>query len=225
MPNWTLAQLKTKVRERADMVYSKFVGDDELAGYISNSYAKFYDLVTSSYVDDYVNDPFSFTISSGNSYTFTEAENFYKLVGVDFYDGGQWTEVRNFNFNQRNVSNTGFYINRYHSKLRYKLMGSKQLIFIPTDDATGTYRYWGIPKASPLEDDADEMDGYNGWEEWIVWDSAIKCLVKEESDISVHMAERAKLEQDILVAAKTRDTGECERITDVYAGDIDYYRY
>ena len=224
MALWTLAQLREKVRERADMVHSEFVSDTELNGYISQSYAKFYDLITSAFRDDYVNDPVSFTISSGNTYTFAEDEDFYKLVGVDFYLNGKWVEIRSFNFNQRNVSATALYgRNAYHSTLRYKLMGSRQLIFIPTDQATGTYRYWGIPKAAPLTADTDEIDGYNGWEEFIVWDSAIKCLIKEESDISDHKEERAKIENDILVTAKSRDTGESEKITDVYAGDVDYY--
>lgn len=222
---WTLAQLKTRVRERADMVYSKFVSDAELTGYISNSYARFYDMVTSAYVDDYVNDPFQFTISSGNSYVFTANENFYKLVGVDFLDGGQWCEVRNFNFNQRNTTANAFNTNRYHPVLRYKLMGSKQLLFIPTDQATGTYRYWGIPNAAVLATDTDEIDGYNGWEELIIIDAAIKCLLKEESDVNDLKVERKLLYDEILAAAKNRDTGESERITDVYAGDIDYYRF
>lgn len=225
MPSWTLAQLKTRTRERADMVYSDFVSDTELAGYISNSYARFYDLVTSAYVDDYVGDPVSFTISSGNSYTFTEDESFYKLVGVDFSDGGQWREVRSFNFNERNTTSQAFNANRYHPVLRYKLMGSRQLIFIPTDQATGTYRYWGIPKAAVLSDDTDEIDGYNGWEEFIVIDAAIKCLLKEESDVTTLLVERQRIVDDILAAAKSRDTGESERITDVYAGDLDYFRF
>lgn len=222
---WTLAQLKTRVRERADMVYSEFVSDAELAGYISNSYAKFYDMVTSAYVDDYVLDPFQFTISSGNSYTFTNTENFYKLVGVDFLDGSQWCEVRNFNFNQRNSTGQAYNMGRYHPVLRYKLMGSERLIFIPTDQATGTYRYWGIPKAAVLTTDTDQIDGYNGWEEYIVVDAAIKCLIKEESGIEEMVRERKILVDDIMAAAQNRDTGESERITDVYAGDLDYCRY
>lgn len=223
MATWTLAQLRTRVRERADMVHSQFVSDSEVNGYISNSYAKFYDLVTSAYVDDYVSDPVEFTISSGNTYALPST--FYKLVGLDFYYGSDWVEVRNFNFNLRNSKVSAYNVSRYHPTLRYKLMGSSSFWMIPTDQATGTYRYFFIPKYTALTLDTDTMDGYNGWEEFIVYDAAIKCLIKEESDVQVFQMERAKIENDLMAAAKSRDTGETETITDVNANEFDFFGY
>jgi len=220
MALWTLAQLKQRVRERADMVYSLFVSDEELQRYISSSFADFYDQVVKVYADHYVDDPVSFSIASGNTHTIDE--NFYKLKGVDFLDGSEWVEVRSFNFNERNSTQQGDRLRRYHPKLRYRLVGNK-LRFIPTDQAIGSYRYWYVPLYTPLEDDDDEMDGLNGWEEYIVIDAAIKCLLKEETSVKELIALRQEWKEIIAESAQNRDAGESESITDVYAGQ-DYYR-
>lgn len=219
----TLADLKKRVRERADMVDSEFVddteGDSELVRLIQQSYRKLYNLVVSSFSDFYVEDPVEFTISSGNTYDLDT--DFYKLVGVDYSSGGRWVVVPPFNFNNRNVSNSR--IQRgVHSTLRYRLMGSV-LRFIPTDNATGTYRYWYIKKPNVPVDDSDTIEGYNGWDEFVVIDAAIKCKDKEESDIRYLVAELEQLKNDIIMHAQSRDEGESQSVQDVQQYDEDFY--
>lgn len=216
MASWTLAQLKTKVRERADMVYSQFVSDSELQGYISASYSDYYDQIVKVYADQLVSDPVSFTIVSGNTYTLDT--NFYKLVGLDFQDGTDWREVRSFDFNERNSNNHDFGRGYYHPILKYRLIGNK-LRFIPIDQATGTYRYWYIPLYTPLLLDADTMDGYNGWEEYIVIDAAIKCLLKEETSVKELLMLREEWRTKIAESAQNRDAGQSQRIIDVQGYD------
>jgi len=61
-----------------------------------------------------------------------------------------------------------------------------------------------------------DMDEINGFEEYIIIDAAIKCLIKEESDVSVLLAQKQQIMQRIEAMASNRDAGEPERVTDVY---------
>lgn len=69
-----------------------------------------------------------------------------------------------------------------------------------------------------------QVDGndFNGWSEYVIIDAAIKCLVKEESDVSVLMMEKKQVLDRIEAMASNRDAGEPERVTDVYAGYRDW---
>lgn len=60
--------------------------------------------------------------------------------------------------------------------------------------------------------DDDRFDGINGWEEYVVVDAAIKCLIKEESDISALMAQKMALKTRIEQMADDRDVGEQEYV-------------
>jgi len=64
---------------------------------------------------------------------------------------------------------------------------------------------------------ADRLDGRSGWDEWVIKDSAIKCLLKEES---IEQAAALKAIRDEVWArfqlhASNRDASQPERIRDV----------
>lgn len=62
-----------------------------------------------------------------------------------------------------------------------------------------------------------QIDGntYNGWEEYVTIDAAVKCLQKEESDVSMLLAQKQALIDRIENMAANRDAGEPERVTDI----------
>ena len=59
-----------------------------------------------------------------------------------------------------------------------------------------------------------------GYEEYIILDGAIKCLMKEESDVKMHVALREKVEESIRANAATRSPGDPYRITDTSTGTL-----
>lgn len=68
-----------------------------------------------------------------------------------------------------------------------------------------------------IDDDLDIFDGINGWEEYIIIDTAIKMLVKEESPtVAELMAQKQNLIARIAIAAANRDAGSPKRITDIH---------
>lgn len=65
-------------------------------------------------------------------------------------------------------------------------------------------------------------DDFNGWSEYVIIDAAIKCLVKEESDVSVLLLEKKQVMNRIEAMASNRD-GEPERVTDVNISWNDWF--
>lgn len=210
----TLAEIKELVLQRADMVNTNFVSDAELTAWINQACDCMYDLIVSRY-EDYYTTSFVFTISSPND-GYTIPDSLYKLRGLDRQLSGDWVTLHPFTFEERNTGNRQ--INRALlglTNLKYRLVGSTIKI-IPPDQAAGTYQAWYIPDFTPLVNDSDTLSVESErWKEYVIADAAIKCLLKEESDASGLMAEKAEMEKRILNMAQNRDAGSPERIQDV----------
>lgn len=208
----TLAQFRTRTRQRADMENSTFVSDSELNGYINQSITELYDLLVASNSEYFLSSTTS-TVASGDS-TITLPSDFYKLRGVDFYLGGRWCDLEQFNFNERNLDSTTYSF--AGTQVKYRLQGST-LKFIPEDNASGQYRIWYTPIPTALSSDSDSFDGINGWEEYVVVDAAIKCLIKEESSTNELMQIKAQLAKRISDMSAKRDSAKPKTITDTGA--------
>jgi hypothetical protein len=222
----TLANLRTRAKQRADMSDSEFIEDAEWLNYINASYAHFYDFLVGKFEDWYVQDPLSFTIADGES-TYSLPSDFYKLLGVDRnISGDDYVALRPFSFMDRNKRRSADIHRGIYPHVSYRILGS-ELRFNPADQASGTYRLWYVPKYTDLSADSDTIDGVNGWEEWIVLDVARKALMKEESDITAVVMELRDLEKRILEMAQNRNVGDTDRIQDVTISGYDdplFYR-
>ena len=214
----SLTTLITRVRQRADMENTKFVTDTEITTFINASYKELYGILVQKF-EDYNVTSSTFTISSGN--TSALPSDFFKLIGLDMSIGGRYVPLRKFNFNERNRTGVGYRSAR--PIVTYRILGSN-FYLAPESQALGSYKAWYVPTVTELSAGSDELSGVNGWEEYVVIDAAIKCLVKEESDITpLQLAKTAMLKR-IEEEAQNRDAGTPERITDVtYADDEEWY--
>lgn len=227
----TLAQLRTRARERADMEESTFVTDSELNSYINNSIAELHDLLIAAYNEEYYMDSIEFTTTTGqldydlpNGTNYSAANKFYKLRGVDSrINNNDWETVKRFNFNRRNED-----VNAPVARLaglpylEYRLVGSK-IRFNRTPDNGTQIRLWYHPVAQQLTADSDTYDDINGFQEYVIVDAAIKMLNKEESDVTVLMTQKMELAKRIREMAQNRDANEPESVSDIYSEDSDYY--
>lgn len=217
----TLAELKTQSRQRADQENSDFIEDDELRGYINASLAELHDLLIAAYNEDYVMSEYVFASNGGQSYALPA--DFYKLRGVDIRRGstGQWATVKRFNFNRRNEQQNAYAWNMLGLPyMEYRLVGSN-IRFNGTPDTSLQFRIFYYPAATKLVNDSDSYDDVNQYAEYVVIDAAIKMMQKEESDVSVLMAQKEAMRQRIIAMAAGRDANEPASITDVYAEDSD----
>lgn len=212
----TLAEIKTQVRQRADMVHSDFVSDSELTGYINLSYFELYDLLITAYGENYfVAAPDTFNTVNGTA-QYALPDDLYKLLGVDLrLSNGQFRTLKQFNFGDRNRRPLNNLVGPYTEELRYRLNGS-DLWLAPTPTSVQTIQVWYAPTLPPLTDDDDVLVSVSGWEEYVIVDAAIKCLNKEESDVSVLMASKQALATRIREAAANRDEAEPSTVRDIY---------
>lgn len=209
----TVATLKTQIREAANMENSQFVSDNELLRYIDMSYAKLYDMLVESFENYYTLGPIAVTVSTGN--TIPYPADFYKLVGLDMNFGGSFYPLKSFEFQERGRwvnANKLAYVGIINAA--YKLL-STGIVLYPESSAVGQYRYWYIPRRTSLTSDTSTVDGVNGWQQYIVIDCAIKCLQKEESDVSALMAEKNEMIERIRSMATKRDASSPRKISDV----------
>lgn len=222
----TLAELMTAVRQRSDMVPNGYVaaltGDDffvtepELISYINQSLFELYDLMISCFGANYFvkAPPYSFT-TDGTNDQYALPSDFYKILGLDLQlAANNFATVKSFEFMERNrlafPNNQSFY---GRTNIRYRLNGT-QIWLTPRANAGQVFQVWYVPKLATLAALADTTDGVSGWTEYVIVDAAIKCLQKEETDVSMLMAQKQALIQRILAMADSRDVGSPHKVVD-----------
>lgn len=236
----SLGQIRLLAQQRADRVNSNFVTLPEWNSYINQSMYELYDLLITADEEYYVATPAQFTASPNNNQTylyplpdgatsFTNGINgapgyiappFYKLKGVDLglnTANNAWVSVNKFNFADRNkfvYPNTASTIYGVFN-LQYRMVGSN-IEFIPTPSSGQQLRIWYIPRLPQLLQDTDlTTSSISGWIEYVIVDAAIKALQKEESDVSILLAQKEALRIRIEGAAANRDTGQPDRVSDI----------
>lgn len=215
----TLAVLRTRARQRANMELGAgqsdtdhFITNAELNAFINASAAELYDLILAAYDGDYYLTSTTFT-STASNLEYSLPVDFYKLKGLERQISGDvYEDIAKFNFKDRNKGG-----------LRYRLRGAN-IRFTQVPEVGQTYRLWYVPTATVMSADGDAFEGINGFEEYIVIDAAIKMLVKEESDPSALMSEKASIKMRIDAMAADRDTGENDSISDMRNSSLmDFY--
>ena len=228
----TCSDLMTAVRRRADMEGSTFVTDAEVRSYINVAMAELHDILVQKYEDYYVSET-TYTLPIANNKG-TLPDAFYKALGVDFTAGGSTYRIRPYKFEERNMYGNVGTTAGIANHLTYHIQGN-EIHFRPADGLpTGTVTLFYVPQADQFAtgggDDSEQLKVNNraiapGYEEYIVIDAAIKCLLKEEADVTVHLVQRESARRRIEEAAGKRDAGEPYAISDVTTGTAisDFY--
>lgn len=226
----SLGELRMQAQLRSDLQNSQYITTPEWNSYINQSYFELFDILVQKYGNEYfVANAYQVTTGGSAFYplpdgsatyldvTGATAKPFYKLLGVDLSINAStnaWLTLKKFEF----ISRNRYVFPQITSNLlgvagmKYRLIGNK-IEFIPTPSANQVIQIWYIPRLTQLLQDTDLCDGVSGWTEYIIVDTAIKALQKEESDVSVLMAQKMALLDRIEAAAENRDAGEPERIS------------
>lgn len=217
----TLGAVRLAAQQRADLINNEFITTQEWNDYINHSYYELYDILVQVYGDEYfVAVPYTFTTDGRVPGLYSLPINMYKLMGVDLSlnssDNSAWISLKKFTFLSRNRY---IYANTNANALGfpqpgYRLIGN-QIDFIPPSQSNQQMRLWYIPRAVLLQSDSDVLDGISGWDEYVIVDAAIKAMQKEESDVSVLMAQKQALLKRIESASSNRDVGQPEGVTDI----------
>lgn len=196
-------------KQRADMENTNFVSAAEWLAYADQSYRKFYNLITTLYEDYNVSSYDITTVSGTDEYTLPEGflkSRLVEILGVTPYPltMKQWTLSEK---NRVQYSVTGH-------PIRYAIYGNT-IRLIPMPRGSWTVRLWYIPTATPLVSDAQTVEVYNGFDEYIAIDMAIKALHKEESNTDRLERERERMERLLEDSLHSRDAGSPRYMTDI----------
>ena len=232
----TEADLVARVRQRADMESNDFVSDTEVQTYINSGISELHDILIQTYGQDYYVSSSTFnTVAGTDSYPIHSStsgpniSNFYKLRGVDAkINGSDFFTLRPFNFNERNLYQNSGSPGRIlgFANIRYR-MGGGNIIFTPEPDGATEVSIWFIPTAQQFDSTTPATStttfaDINGYAEYVVIDAAIKCLQKEESDVTVLMQQKLMMKRRIEEAANNRAAGSPLSITAIYTTDSEF---
>lgn len=199
------------------MVGSTFVTDTEVTEFVNSAADELYDLLVGKHQDQHTMSSAFTTVAGTEEYALPT--DFYKLVGVDLQIDSEWRTLDPFNLRERNNErNRGSFSGVDLDLPRYWLRKDK-LTLLPAPSSALSGKIWYVPTRTQLVSTTDTLDGVSGWEEVVVVDTAIRCLIKEESDPSALMARKQELVQRIERASQRRDVSGVATATDVYAGD------
>jgi len=229
----TLDTIILQAKQRSDLVNSNFVTDPEWTNYINAAYLELYDLLVTVYEDYFtVLPPPIFTFTGLTSH-YPLPANFYKLMGVDISLAAHisgptdaWITLGKYNFADRNKYVYGNTPTTYLGvlNLRYRIIGN-MIRFIPLPSGSQSFRLWYIPVLAPLVLSTDVPVTPGQWTDYIIVDAAIRAMQKEESDVSVLMAQKAALVVRINGASTNRDEGMPDTISDVQRMNRAYGSY
>jgi len=143
--------------------------------------------------------------------------DFLRLVSVDVKRGS--TYIHSVEADVQRYTHLLAYANRNYGSSQHYLQWNKQqqwyelFVFppVPVDELVVRY----IPDAPQLEVDTDELNTPADWSRWAVYDVAIKCNIKEETDPSAIMMEREKIERRIINDIKSQSVAQVKTIRDV----------
>jgi hypothetical protein len=215
MNSVTLAELKTTIKDGADMSNSSFLDDTQILYWINSALSELHDLLVTSF-EDYFIKIWEFPLDGSEKYILPD--DFYKSSKVFYKSGNNRYRIRRFMPSEFDLySNTCLANSVNMRNTTYRIMGNS-LWFAPTANLSGDIEIWYISQFKKLKSPDDEVQFSVPvmWEDFVVSDVCARALAKEESDPSYWLARKMEIKQRILEAAAERDTGEAGRIVDIY---------
>lgn len=163
--NYTLAEIKTLVRQRADMENSQFVSDSELTYYINLAAAELHDLLINTF-NDYNVTCRTIALSSDQD-VYQLPEDFYNIYRVEVSTDGSFNtntiKLKKFSFQDwnRSTNSVGMGVTGF-LYTQYRVVGDN-LILMPKPSGAGYARIWYYPPAKKLKDLSTNVDKPNGY--------------------------------------------------------------
>lgn len=209
MRAFTLAQLRTKVQQRADIETSRHFTPAEIDGLINTAYAELYEILVQSgrhYFEA------TQVITTAGTNTVALQANYLATLRVDWIP----STGRRIRLREVQVAELERWPAIGSFASGYRVVGTNLLLY-STPPAGQTYEHLYVPACPILAVDGDTVDGVGGWEEFLVVDAAIRVGIKEETDVGVLLQEREQLRARIAQAAEDRQLLSTSRVID--AGD------
>jgi hypothetical protein len=188
---YTLGQVRTLVRQRADIEGSTFITDAEIDLYVWDSMFELFEVLLAVGGIESIMRESDVQIRSTDASAALPTLNGrgpYKIVRVDTPFNGLRRPMGRYNAYAETRDDNAHTWNE-GTQLQY-IVASGNVSVLPRPSATTTCRLYWIPFPDQPLTATDPINYVSPWEEYITIDAAIKCKEKEESDTTA--LERAK---------------------------------
>lgn len=219
-----------------------FITDEMANRWIDQAFAKVLDMLVDADPDWGVTEALIYTTQGVLEYALPPLV--YQIRGVDMFESqigdpdddiesnvalardARYVPIESFNFLDRGRGLLIYPPPRwphFPEVVRYRVIrrgttGTDARIRFEPDPGTRTYRLWYIPSAEILDDtaadDANVLDGVNGWEEYVIADAAEKMMIRARLDPSGAVRQKAEAEKRIRSMAPKRDRGRPVQVAD-----------
>lgn len=204
----------------ADYENSEFFNIPELENFFKAGYQEFYDLIVDTLEDYFIADPVETTTTNNEVDLATVIPDFYRLAGIDRkISSTEFVTLEEFNFRERNFLNSQTDINnyRYDKEYKYRLLGNK-IKLINTGSTVPQsldLKIWFIPNATIPANLGDTVDGFNGWDEYVMLFMVKRMKIRTEEDYSGVQADLDVFGGRIQKLARKRNRNKTRTITNV----------
>jgi hypothetical protein len=208
-PTITSADIEERARRRADMENSEFIGTAECTEYCEKAFQEWYGIVTTKEPDLVIKTESVSMLAGSTSQSF--AADFKALRGIRHNDSfglrrAEYSDLERMTYNARTGKPTHYWISgRFTAAHNWRPL--------PTPNAAYSLTVYYIPSISLADVTGGGLNMLAGWDEYVVLTAAIKMKDKEESDVSVLMAERKMLLEHMLAQISVPDVGEPPHMT------------
>lgn len=230
----TDAQLISEVRDRSDLGDSTFRTDAQIRRYINEANRQLTAKLLAIHGADYLTTSDTIAVSAGTA-LYNLPTDCFKAKFFRVTINGVRRNIPRATTDDIDVDNDSVGWETYSSEPRHRVMGD-QVRFIPTPQASYTVTVHYIHTATAFEgaddsqiedllDNADYLQGYWNFEEWIILKAAIKVKHDQEEDSSQLYMELNEIWNDIQAIASDRTDSEPEKIRDAYPRSDDEMWY
>lgn len=187
---FALGGLVTRAKQRADMEAQGLISDAEWKSILHTVYGEFYSLVVETGMRHF---EATQTITTDGSAGYDIPSDHLSTIGVDREEAAG---ARQWPLEQLMVQQRNRYSGASSGRAQaFALVGSQVLLF-PTPPSGQTYHHLYVPQPADLTaaGDSEVVDVITAdGENFIVWSAAVIALGKEESDVSLALAERERM--------------------------------
>lgn len=203
---FTVLQLRTRVREVADLENDQHWTDSEINSRMSAAYGKYAAKLVKAGLGYFPKSTDQWT-TDGVTQTRALPSTHFSTVAVDYkYDATNWWPLDEID--EREIYDyqwPGSYACSY-------LLDGANLTLYPLP-AVGTYRHVYVPAPADLTTDGQTVDGVSGWEQAIVLETAILCQLKDPTaDVIALVRERDALDARLDEEAQLRNLHRHKRM-------------
>lgn len=221
--NVTLATIRARARQLADMENSTFWTDANLLEEINGSARRLYNKLVQVDEEYFASDVDISSVADQIKYSITTAaSDFFKILWVSIAQGSSppdedFSPMERWNPRERGVLRQRSYLSSH--RYRYRLVGDN-LEVRPAPPAGYTFRVYYVPTMTALSADGDTLDMIHGFDEWVALDVAEKMLLKEQNDVSDMVRRKMEVWEEVLNVMSPRDRGEPPQVQDVESARI-----